>query len=126
MPDGKRKKHYLEPMRTAELERLHAKTVEPTMDQYIEVDVDSTTSCTVAGTYRNLIADADSYVNLDLDIDIVEQPSQGCATQASQADSVGIVVRAPSYDHALIHRGGRLGEHVVHAPRSSRRAKKRR
>jgi hypothetical protein len=68
MPDGKRKKHYLEPMRTAELERLHAKTVEPNMDQYIEVDVDSTTSC------RNLIADADSYVNLDLDLDIVEQP----------------------------------------------------
>jgi hypothetical protein len=38
MPDGKRKKHYLEQLRTAELERLHSKTVEITMEQYIEID----------------------------------------------------------------------------------------
>jgi hypothetical protein len=34
-PDGKRKECYLEPLRTAELERLHAKSTEPTMEQYI-------------------------------------------------------------------------------------------
>jgi hypothetical protein len=38
MPDGKHKEHCLKPLRTAELERLHAKTVEPTMEQYIEID----------------------------------------------------------------------------------------
>jgi hypothetical protein len=41
VPDGKRKEHYLEQLpRNAELECLHAKTVEPTimMEQYIEFD----------------------------------------------------------------------------------------
>ena len=38
MPDGKRKEHYLEQLRTAELEGIHAKTVETTMEQYIEID----------------------------------------------------------------------------------------
>ncbi len=40
VPDGKRKEHYLEQLRTAELECLHAKTVETTimMEQYIEID----------------------------------------------------------------------------------------
>jgi hypothetical protein len=32
MPDGKRKEHYLEPLRTAELECIHVKTVETTME----------------------------------------------------------------------------------------------
>jgi hypothetical protein len=38
MLDGKRKEHYLEPLRTAELECIHAKTEETTMEQYIEID----------------------------------------------------------------------------------------
>ena len=37
MPDGKRKEHYLEPMRTTELEGIHAQTVETTMEQYVEI-----------------------------------------------------------------------------------------
>jgi hypothetical protein len=39
MPDGKRKEHYLEPLRgTAELDCIHAKTVETTMEQHIKID----------------------------------------------------------------------------------------
>ena len=38
MPDGKRKEHYLQPLSTAELEGIHAKTVETTMEQHIEID----------------------------------------------------------------------------------------
>jgi hypothetical protein len=38
MLDGKRKEHYLEPLRIAELEGIHAKAVEKTMEQYIEID----------------------------------------------------------------------------------------
>jgi hypothetical protein len=45
MPDGKREEHYLEQIRMAELDCLHAKIVEPTMEQYIEIDDNSTMSC---------------------------------------------------------------------------------
>jgi hypothetical protein len=38
MPGGKRKEHYLEQLRAAELDRFHAKTAEPTMEQYIQID----------------------------------------------------------------------------------------
>jgi hypothetical protein len=38
MPDGKCKEHYLEPLRNAELEFIHVKTVETTMEQNIKID----------------------------------------------------------------------------------------
>jgi hypothetical protein len=44
MPDGKRKEHYLEPLGMVELESLHAKTVEPTVEPTSSTSR-STTSC---------------------------------------------------------------------------------
>jgi hypothetical protein len=49
-PGGKRKEHYLEPLRAAELDRLHAKTAEPTMEQYIEIDDELPELTEVTGT----------------------------------------------------------------------------
>ncbi len=67
----------------------------------------------VTGTYRNIIADVDTDVNLDFDLDIVEQQSQD-----SQADLVGLVraVTMPSSSEE--------DEPVAQASRSGRRAKK--
>jgi hypothetical protein len=86
MPDGKRKEHYLEPLLIPEFERLQDRGAN---DGAMHGD-----RRRAARTHRNLIADADTDVNLDFDLDIVEQPSQD-----SQADSDGLV-RAPSRDYA--------------------------
>ena len=96
MPDGKRKEHYLEPLRNAELECLHAKTVEPTMEQYIEIGDKLPEHTGTSSPTPTLTSTSTSTSTTSSD--------RRKTRRQTRLDS-----HAPSSDHAKIFRGGRAG-----------------
>jgi hypothetical protein len=111
-PGGKRKEHYLEPLRAAELDRLHAKTAEPTMEQYIEIDDELPELTEVTGTSSPMPT--------------LTSASTWTSSSSSDRRKTRRQTRMDSYARlpVTMPSSSEEDEPVAQAPRSGRRAKK--